>query len=223
LPDVITGRSKLGLGAITIVTAWVASGFTPLLTPMVKEKLPSSVGVPDKLPPLMDKPGGKVPDTTDHVKFDGVPVAAKLKEYGTPTVPEVKVELDVMVGAWLAGLTVRLNVAESVPSLLVAVTVIEKGPVCVVEPDTTPVPGLKFTPLGKPLAVIVGVGTPVAVKVALTGSPAITVMEDGLTDMVGAVGSAGSAQTTVLVKTITAVIIKEKTRFFVNFFILASF
>ena len=97
--------------------------------------------------PVIDNPGGNVPEATDQVYGETPPVAASNTLYGTDTVPlGTLVVMTVSTGSgWM--------VKERVPELAVTaresvtVTTTEYGPELVGVPETTPTL-LTVTPVG---------------------------------------------------------------------------
>jgi hypothetical protein len=82
-----------------------------------------------------------------------------------------------------ASWTVRVKLWVAVPAALVAVNVIGKVPPvpAVGVPLSTPVMGLKVTPLGSaPVSFSVGAGNPVAVTVKLADCPTVNVVDEPL-------------------------------------------
>src|ERR1700712_1747977 len=70
-----------------IVRGPVASKPALFEAPTLKEKVPSTVGVPESTPVVASvTPGGKVPDCREKAGV-GVPVALNVKLYALPTVP----------------------------------------------------------------------------------------------------------------------------------------
>jgi hypothetical protein len=85
----------------------VALGVTPLLAVKEIEKVPDSVGVPDRTPPENVTPVGSVP--ASEIVGVGKPVAVTVNVPAAPVVNVVLLAL-VMAGAWFT-VSVKLCVA----------------------------------------------------------------------------------------------------------------
>jgi hypothetical protein len=105
-----------------------------------KTKLPETVGVPEITPPVeIARPGGRVPETTDHAYGATPPAAVNVAEYAAFAVPEGKIEGVEMETAVLP----MVNVNDWLATWkLLSKTSIENGKVPAVEgvPEMTPVP-----------------------------------------------------------------------------------
>ena len=176
LADVMAGAAST-----VRVKDWVAGLPTPLEALMLKEKLPLTVGVPDRVAvplPLSAKPtpAGSVP--VSERESVGLPVEVTVKLPALPSVNVVELA-DVMAGAastvrvkdWVAGL----------PTPLVAVMVKGKLPPTEGVPARVAVPlpwSTKVTPAGSvPVSERPALGLPVEVTVKLPALPVVKVVE----------------------------------------------
>src|SRR5690349_13246910 len=91
---------------------WLSFAFVESSTVMVAVKAPDVVGAPLMVPALpMERPPGRPP--ADQVYGETPPVAAKLAEYGVPTVPDGRVVVEIARGAsgGAAPLNARISIA----------------------------------------------------------------------------------------------------------------
>ena len=144
-----------------------ASGGVPLLAFTVKVNAPGIVGAPASAPLVESRlsPFGSEPDATLNVG-DGLPVAAKVYEYGLPTLAVVAGLSAVKLGAAVT-VTVNVGVIASGGVPLLALTANVNTPGVVGVPATTPLAESRLSPFGsEPDATLnVGGGLPVAAKV----------------------------------------------------------
>src|SRR5687767_8124988 len=110
-------------GAMLMLSAFVADPLLVSATRTVKLEFPGDCGVPVIAPAALSaRPAGKDPAVRAHVYDPDPPVAFKLCEYGTPTVPAAR---PFVVIATAGGAMAMLSalVANPPPPVLVARTV----------------------------------------------------------------------------------------------------
>jgi hypothetical protein len=129
------------------VNVWVVVTALASVTAATNNAVPAVVGIPAIEPAEdMERPGGNVPAVSDQKYGEVPPVAAKVREYGTPTAPagkgdelDIPSELMARVNVWLVvaeveSVTVTVNVevtaaAARVPEIqVVAVGTAPAGP-----------------------------------------------------------------------------------------------
>ena len=115
----------------------------------VKVEVPSTVGVPEIVPDVLNvRPTGRVPLTTDQEAPETL--AARVSEYAVPVVPEGRLSVViVIVGAGVTGFTVMENCFSADSESLTALTVKVDVPVAVGVPVIMPVEELSVRSAGR--------------------------------------------------------------------------
>jgi hypothetical protein len=131
----------------------------------VKVELPAVVGVPDSTPAeLSVRPAGREPEFTDQVYGVVPPVAVRVTEYGTPTVPAGGAEKFVVTPVPMVSVVASVAIC---PRASVTLAVKLNVPVAVGVPVSTPL-AFRVIPAGRlPEATdqVYGLVPPVTVRV----------------------------------------------------------
>ena len=137
---------------MVIVRALVADicGDDVSVTFTVNDEVPDVVGVPEIFPvvPVKVKPAGRDPDRIDHVYGVVPPVAAKVPEYATPTVPFGSDVVEIDSGA----ITLKVKDLSEVwfgEEESVTLMPADELPTVVGVPEMVPVAAFSVSPAGK--------------------------------------------------------------------------